>query len=191
MNSKAIPSPKTDESGFLYTKLEAAIGWARKYSLFTYPFVTACCGMEFMSVSCSHYDTDRMGAALPRFTPRQSDLLLVVGTVNHKLAPVLARVYEQMAEPKYVVAFGACASSGGFYDNYATLAGIDKLIPVDMYIPGCPPRPETVIDALMQLQRDIHISRQQILPSEGGKQAKQELPVFLGDEIDTGLGKFI
>lgn len=191
MNSKTIPAPKTDDSGFFYTKLEAAIGWARKYSLFTYPFVTACCGMEFMSVSCSHYDTDRMGAALPRFTPRQSDLLMVVGTVNHKLAPVLLRIYEQMAEPKYVVAFGACASSGGFYDNYTTVAGIDKIIPVDMYIPGCPPRPETVIDALMQLQRNIHRSRQQIIPAHGGKQPHPELPVMLGDEIDTGLGKSV
>lgn len=173
--------------GFVYTKLESAIAFARKYSLFSYPFVTACCGMEFMSVSCSHYDTDRMGAALPRFTPRQSDLLMVVGTVNHKLAPVLLRIYEQMAEPKYVVAFGACASSGGFYDNYATLAGIDKIIPVDMYIPGCPPRPETVIDALMQLQKKIQDSPQQIIPSHGGSQPKQELPKLLGKEINSSF----
>ena len=179
--------PTSDSGGFFYTQLESAIGWARKYSLFTYPFVTACCGMEFMAVSCSHYDTDRFGAALPRFTPRQSDLLMVVGTITHKLAPVLVRVYEQMAEPKWVVAFGACASSGGFYDNYTTVAGIDKLIPVDMYIPGCPPRPETVLDALMCLQRDIHRSKQQIVNSHGGKQIHPELPKLLGDEIDTSL----
>jgi NADH-quinone oxidoreductase subunit B len=191
MNPFSTSAPKTDESGFLYTQLEHAIGWVRKYSLFTYPFVTACCGMEFMSVSCAHYDTDRIGAALPRFTPRQSDLLMVVGTVNHKLAPVLVRVYEQMAEPKYVVAFGACASSGGFYDNYSTVAGIDKLIPVDMYIPGCPPRPETVIDALMQLQRNIHRSKQPIIPEHGGKQPHPILPTLLGSEIDTGLGKVV
>ena len=175
----------SDAPSFLYTKLEAALGWARKYSLFTYPFVTACCGMEFMSVSCSHYDTDRFGAALPRFTPRQSDLLFVVGTVNHKLAPVLLRIYEQMTEPKWVVAFGACASSGGFYDNYTTVAGIDKIIPVDMYIPGCPPRPETVIDALMHLQKNIHNSRQPVVHSHGGKQLHPELPPLLGDPIDT------
>ncbi|MBL7662344.1 NADH-quinone oxidoreductase subunit NuoB [bacterium] len=154
-----------DES-FGTTTLEAAIGWCRKYSLFSYPFVTACCGMEFMAVSCSHYDTDRFGAALPRFTPRQSDLLWVVGTITHKQAPVLLRVYEQMAEPKWVIAFGACASSGGFYDNYATVAGVDKLIPVDMYIPGCPPRPEAVLDALMKLQRDIHRSKQALLGNQ-------------------------
>ena len=138
-----------------------------------------------MAVSCSHYDTDRFGAALPRFTPRQSDLLFVVGTITHKLAPVLLRVYEQMAEPKWVVAFGACASSGGFYDNYTTVAGIDKIIPVDMYIPGCPPRPETVLDALIHLQKDIHRSRQQIVSDHGGIQSHPDLPPLLGDEIDT------
>lgn len=178
-----------DSRGFFHTKLDSAIGWLRKYSLFSYPFVTACCGMEFMAVSCSHYDTDRFGAALPRFTPRQSDLLMVVGTINHKLAPVLLRVYEQMTEPKYVVAFGACASSGGFYDNYATVAGIDKIIPVDMYIPGCPPRPETVIDALMHLQADIQRARQPIVGDHGGKQPHPELPDLLGDPIDTRLEK--
>jgi NADH-quinone oxidoreductase subunit B len=176
-----------ESPGFFVTKLDSFLGFSRKYSLFPYPFVTACCGMEFMAVSCSHYDTDRFGAALPRFTPRQSDLLFVVGTINHKLAPVLLRVYEQMAEPKWVVAFGACASSGGFYDNYATVNGIDKILPVDMYIPGCPPRPETVIDALMQLQRRIQDSRQAIVSEHGGRSAHPELPELLGGAIDTGV----
>ena len=179
--------PRYDNSGFFVTRLESALGWARKYSLFSYPFVTACCGMEFMAVSCSHYDTDRFGAALPRFTPRQADLLWVVGTINHKLAPVLLRIYEQMADPKWVIAFGACASSGGFYDNYTTVAGIDKIIPVDMYIPGCPPRPETVIDALMHLQSNIHRSRQPIISEHGGKQPHPDLPELLGEEIDTRI----
>ena len=134
------------------SKVEFFINWARKWSLFQYPFVTACCGMEFMSVACSHYDIARFGAEFPRFTPRQADFLLVVGTISHNQAPILRRVYEQMCAPKWVVAFGACACTGGFYDNYATVQGTDKVIPVDVYIPGCPPRPEMVLDGLMKLQ---------------------------------------
>jgi NADH-quinone oxidoreductase subunit B len=137
------------------TRLDKAVGWARKYSLFPYPFATACCAMEYMSLSMSPYDIDRFGALLPRFSPRQADLLMVIGTVNHKLSPVLKRVYEQMSEPKWVMAFGACAASGGFYDNYATVQGIDRIIPVDVYVPGCPPRPEAVLDGLMELQKRI------------------------------------
>jgi NADH-quinone oxidoreductase subunit B len=135
--------------------VQAAVNWARKFSLFPYPFVTACCAMEFMSVSSTLYDTDRFAAALPRFTPRQSDMLMVVGTVSHKQAPVLRKVYEQMCEPKWVVAFGVCASTGGFYQNYSTMPGADQIVPVDVYIPGCPPRPEQVLDALMMLQDRI------------------------------------
>lgn len=137
------------------TRLDKALGWARKYSLFPYPFATACCAMEYMSLSMSPYDIDRFGALLPRFSPRQADLLMVIGTVNHKLSPVLKRVYEQMSEPKWVMAFGACAASGSFYDNYATVQGIDRIIPVDVYVPGCPPRPEAVLDGLMELQGRI------------------------------------
>jgi NADH-quinone oxidoreductase subunit B len=137
------------------TRVDKAIGWARKYSLFPYPFATACCAMEYMALSMSPYDIDRFGALLPRFSPRQADLLMVIGTVNHKLSPVLKRVYEQMSEPKWVMAFGACAASGGFYDNYATVQGIDRIIPVDVYVPGCPPRPEAVLDGLMELQNRI------------------------------------
>jgi NADH-quinone oxidoreductase subunit B len=137
------------------SKLESILGWGRKYSLFLYPFVTACCGMEYMAVSASHYDQSRFGAEIPRFSPRQADVLWVVGTVNNKMAPVLKRVYEQMAEPKWVIAFGACASSGGFYQNYTAVPGIDRIIPVDIYIAGCPPRPEAVLDGLIELQRLI------------------------------------
>lgn len=143
------------QEGFLTTQLDSMINWARKFSLFQYPFVTACCGMEYMAAACSHYDMARFGAEIPRFSPRQADLLWVVGTINHKMAPVLKNVYEQMAEPKWVIAFGACASSGGFYQNYTVVQGIDRIIPVDTYIAGCPPRPEAVLDAIVELQNNI------------------------------------
>ena len=154
VESKMGPEKLLADSVVL-TRLDKAVGWARKYSLFPYPFATACCAMEYMSLSMSPYDIDRFGALLPRFSPRQADLLMVIGTVNHKLSPVLKRVYEQMSEPKWVMAFGACAASGGFYDNYATVQGIDRIIPVDVYVPGCPPRPEAVLDGLMELQGRI------------------------------------
>lgn len=142
-------------SGFITSQLNKIINWGRKNSFFPLPFVTACCGMEFMATWGSHYDVARFGAELPRFSPRQSDLLMVVGTINHKIAPVLKRVYDQMCEPKWVIAFGACASSGGFYRNYATVQGIDRIIPVDVYIAGCPPRPEAVLEGLMLLQKKV------------------------------------
>ncbi len=141
--------------GFVTTRLGPMIHWAQKYSLFMYPFVTACCGMEFMGVTGPRYDFSRFGSEAPRFSPRQSDLLWVVGTISQRQAPVLRRIYEQMADPKWVLAFGTCASSGGFYDNYATVPGIDKIIPCDIYVPGCPPRPEAVLDGLMLLQDKI------------------------------------
>jgi NADH-quinone oxidoreductase subunit B len=147
---------------FFTSRLNDVIGWSRKFSIFSYPFVTACCGMEFMSVSCSHYDIDRFGAGLPRFSPRQADLLMVVGTISQKIAPVLVRIYEQMCNPKWVVAFGVCTCTGGFYDDYATVQGIDTIIPVDIYIPGCPPRPETVLDGLMKLQQKIQKQKQAV-----------------------------
>src|SRR5258705_6573946 len=147
------------------TSLDKAVGWARKFSLFPYPFATACCAMEYMSLSMSAYDIDRFGALLPRFTPRQADLLMVIGTVTMRQAPILRRVYDQMAEPKWVMAFGACASTGGFYDNYATLPGIDRIVPVDIYVPGCPPRPEAVLDGLMALQRKIQRSKHPLRPA--------------------------
>jgi NADH-quinone oxidoreductase subunit B len=143
------------ESGFFTTKFDSLLGWARKWSLFQYPFATACCGMEFFAVAAPKYDIARFGAEAPRFSPRQSDLLWVVGTISQRQAPVLKRIYDQMCEPKWVIAFGTCASCGGFYDNYASLPGVDKVIPVDVYVPGCPPRPEQVLDGLMMLMKKI------------------------------------
>jgi NADH-quinone oxidoreductase subunit B len=143
------------EVGFATTKFDALLHWAQKYSLFNYPFVTACCGMEFMGLSSPRFDFARFGAEAPRFSPRQADLLWVVGTISQRQAPALKRVWEQMADPKWVLAFGTCASCGGFYDNYTTLPGLDKVIPCDIYVPGCPPRPEAVIDGLLLLQDKI------------------------------------
>jgi NADH-quinone oxidoreductase subunit B len=143
------------QSGFAITKFDALLAWARKYSLFQYPFVTACCGMEHMATAGARYDIERFGAGAPRFSPRQSDLMWVVGTITQKQAPALKRIYDQMTDPKYVIAFGTCASCGGFYDNYTTVPGIDKIIPVDVFIPGCPPRPEAVLDGLILLQEKI------------------------------------
>jgi NADH-quinone oxidoreductase subunit B len=140
---------------FTTGRLADAVNWARKFSLFQYPFVTACCAMEYMALWGPRYDVARFGAEFPRFSPRQADMLMIVGTVTERNAPVLRRIYDQICEPKWVIAFGVCASTGGFYQNYATLPGADQVLPVDIYIPGCPPRPEAVLDALVTLQEMI------------------------------------
>jgi NADH-quinone oxidoreductase subunit B len=119
------------------------------------PFGTACCAIEFMAVTASTFDIARFGAELVRFSPRQADLLIVAGTITFKQAPILRQVYDQMPDPKWVVSMGVCASSGGFYNNYCTVQGIDQVIPVDVYIAGCPPRPEAILDALLKLQDKI------------------------------------
>lgn len=147
--------PINDQSAIVTTRLDEVIRWGRKNSLWPLPFGTACCAIEFMGVVASPFDISRFGAELVRFSPRQADLLLVAGTINYKLAPVLRRIYEQICEPKYVVSMGACACSGGFYDNYATVQGIEQFIPVDVFIPGCPPRPEAIMHALMKMQERI------------------------------------
>lgn len=139
----------------LTTKIESVVNWGRKYSLWPMPYGTACCAIEFMGTVSSQFDVSRFGAEVVRFSPRQSDLLLVMGTINYKQAPALKKIYEQMCEPKWVVAVGACAASGGFYNNYSVLQGIDEIIPVDVYVPGCPPRPEQILDAVMKIQAKI------------------------------------
>ena len=168
------------EQGFATTRFEDLLGWARKYSLFMYPFVTACCGMEFMSLTGPRFDLSRFGAEAPRFSPRQSDLLWVVGTISQRQAPVLRRIYEQMMDPKWVLAFGTCASCGGFYDNYTTVPGIDKIIPCDVYVPGCPPRPEQVLDGLKILQEKIQAQRHKASTMERAPDADVRKRSFLG-----------
>ncbi len=138
--------------GFLATTLDKAVGMARKNSLWPLPFATSCCGIEFMATMASTYDLGRFGAERLSFSPRQADLLMVMGTIAKKMGPVLRQVYEQMAEPKWVIAVGACASTGGIFDTYSVLQGIDRIIPVDVYVPGCPPRPEQILDGILKIQ---------------------------------------
>lgn len=147
--------PSVAENNFLTTKLSELVAWGRKYSLWPIPFGTACCAIEFMGAVDSVFDISRFGAELVRFSPRQADLLLVLGTINYKQAPILKKIYEQMCEPKWVVAVGACATCGGFYNNYSVLQGIDEVIPVDVYVPGCPPRPESILLAVVRLQEKL------------------------------------
>ncbi len=145
------------------TTLDAVVKWGRKSSLWPMPFGTACCAIEFMAVSLSHYDLARFGAEVLRFSPRQADLMFVAGTVPDKLAPVMKMIYDQMPEPKWVISMGVCASSGGFYRSYHVMQGIDEVIPVDVYVPGCPPAPEGLIAAIMKIQEKI----------KNGEQAKR------------------
>lgn len=135
------------------TKLDSAVNWARESSLWPYIFGTACCAIEFMSVASSKYDISRFGAEVVRFVPKQADLMIVAGTISYKQAPILKMIYDQICEPKWVISMGACACSGGFYDNYTTMQGIDQIIPVDVYLAGCPPRPEAILDGIMQIQK--------------------------------------
>jgi len=139
-------------TGYFATQLARVVGLARKNSIWPLPFATSCCGIEFMATMSAHYDLARFGSERLSFSPRQADLLMVMGTIAKKMGPVLRQVYEQMAEPRWVIAVGACASSGGIFDTYSVLQGIDRIIPVDVYVPGCPPRPEQIIDGIMKIQ---------------------------------------
>jgi len=146
------PPAGVEGPGFFATSLDQIIGTARANSLWPLPFATSCCGIEFMATMGSHYDLARFGAERLSFSPRQADVLMVMGTIAKKMGPVVRQVYEQMAEPRWVMAVGACASSGGIFDTYSVLQGIDEIVPVDVYVPGCPPRPEQILDGFMQIQ---------------------------------------
>lgn len=144
--------PGIEGQGFFATSVDKVVGMARKNSLWPLPFATSCCGIEFMATMASHYDLARFGSERPSFSPRQADLLMVMGTIAKKMAPIVKQVYLQMAEPRWVIAVGACASSGGIFDTYSVLQGIDRVVPVDVYVPGCPPRPEQIIEGLLKIQ---------------------------------------
>lgn len=150
---KLVEKPEGYEgAGFFATSLDKVVGMARKNSIWPLPFATSCCGIEFMATMGAHYDLARFGSERLSFSPRQADLLMVMGTIAKKMAPVLRQVYLQMAEPRWVMAVGACACSGGIFDSYSVLQGIDQVVPVDVYVPGCPPRPEAILDGVMRVQ---------------------------------------
>ncbi|WP_165250812.1 NADH-quinone oxidoreductase subunit B [Paludisphaera soli] len=146
--------PEVPENVFL-TTMDSVVSWCRKYSLWPMPFATACCGIELMAVGASRFDIARFGAEVMRFSPRQCDLMIVAGRVAMKMMPVLQRIWLQMPEPKWCISMGACASTGGIFDTYAVVQGVDRFIPVDVYIPGCPPRPEQILRAIMDIQEKV------------------------------------
>jgi NADH-quinone oxidoreductase subunit B len=171
-----VSATGSTEGGFLLATLQGMVNWSRKNSVWPLPLGLSCCGIEFMATAASRYDMSRFGMEVARFSPRQADLLLVAGTLTYKMAQVMTRLYDQMAEPKWVIAMGACASSGGMFRSYPVVQGIDEFIPVDFYIPGCPPRPDAVLNCLMQLQKKIERDRSYRLAVE----APASAPVGLG-----------
>ena len=164
-----------ERTNVIVGKLDDLINWGRSNSLWSLTFATSCCGIEFMAVGAARYDFARFGFEVTRNSPRQADLIMVAGTITHKMAPVLKRLYDQMAEPKYVVAVGGCAISGGpFKGSYHVLNGVDKILPVDVYIPGCPPRPEAMLYGMMQLQRKVQVEN--FFGGKNRKYSRNEMP---------------
>ena len=192
MHDKHVVAPyQMTKDDVLTTRLDSVVGfilekgvhWCLKYSLWPLPFATACCGIEFMSTAASRYDIARFGAEAVRFSPRQADLLICAGRVAIKMMPVLQRIYQQMCEPKWVISMGACASTGGVFDTYAVVQGIDQFLPVDIYVPGCPTRPETLLEGVMAIQRIIEKEG-----VKGGAQRTRGLGLTVEPAIQLEIG---
>ena len=188
--------PTALPDNFLTLNLKKAANWCRRNSVWPLPFATACCGIELMATASSRYDLARFGAEVMRFSPRQADLLIVAGRVAIKMMPVLQRIYMQLCEPMWVVSMGACACTGGVFDNYATVQGIDQFLPVDVYVPGCPPRPDALIEGIIAIQKIID---EQGVPERSRRPLKiaveptyrpaPQPQVVLGERLAAGLGK--
>ena len=175
---KLVEQLRKEKVGVLVGNLDHLINWGRSNSLWPLTFATSCCGIEFMAVGAARYDFARFGFEVTRASPRQADVIVVAGTIVNKMAPVLKRLYDQMAEPKYVIAMGGCAISGGpFKDSYHVVKGVDKILPVDVYVPGCPPRPEALLYGMMQLQRKVKVER-----FLGGRNKKEKEPDSYNEE---------
>ena len=186
---KYVEELRAGDANVVLTTLSDIINWGRSNSVWPLTFATSCCGIEFMSMSASRYDFARFGWEVYRNSPRQADVIMVFGTVVHKMAPVLKRLYEQMAEPKYVMAIGSCAISGGpFKSSYHTVMGVDKIIPVDVFVPGCPPRPDAILYGMMQLERKIKVQNFFRLPAQ--PVVKENIPDLLETKADeTGTDR--
>jgi NADH-quinone oxidoreductase subunit B len=184
-------SEKSGEPGFLTTKLDFVVNWARRNSLWPMPFGTACCAIEMMATAASKYDLARFGMERMSFSPRQADLLICAGRVAYKMAPVLRKIWDQMPQPKWCISMGACASSGGVFDAYSMVQGIDTIIPVDVYVPGCPPRPEALIYGILMLHEKIRgerLSDAQLREEDPERVGQPNLPADVIEQIAGPFG---
>ena len=193
--SSSVTVDPPSQEGWVTTRLEFLVNWARANSLWPMPFGTACCAIEFMATAASRFDLARFGMERMSFSPRQADVLICAGRVPFKLAPVLRRIYQQMPQPKWVISMGACASTGGMFDNYAVVQGIDTIVPVDVYVPGCPPRPEALMYGIMMLQKKVmaerSLGRQQYEEIVVDPTSKLYIPPSRIDELSEPFGNSV